>query len=299
VLLRAEGEFGAPSATATASAEVVVLGAAGGSGPDCGAAERAFGLDLVELEALADDGVIEVEVRNSPAVGSGCPTNRHLLQLSYVARVERLDFGELRVGDRRTLPLVVSNSGDAPLTLLAVSAGDPAVSVDEVATPVPPHGSVTLGVTYAPTASGALSGQLELLSDDPARPRVTLELSGTATDPLEQIELDFFGLDFSPKRPGTAGLVEAALQLPPGFASRDVVLTSVSIHGLPALPAPVVHADTNADGVDELVLYFDAERLLETLPRSSIVEIVVTGEVLDRALFRGSTVVRGVSEIGR
>jgi hypothetical protein len=117
--------------------------------------------------------------------------------------------------------------------------------------------------------------------------------------PLERIELDFFGLDFSPKRPGTGGLVEAALQLPPGLASRDVVLASVSIHGVPAMPAPVDHADTNADGVDELILYFDAELLFETLPRSSIVEIVITGEVLDRALFRGSTVVRGVSEIGR
>ena len=45
--------------------------------------------------------------------------------------------------------------------------------------PVPPHGSCIFGIEFQPTASGDFTNHVDIPSDDPDRPVVTLAVSGT------------------------------------------------------------------------------------------------------------------------
>jgi len=396
VMLEVEGNYDATHKTATASAEGFMLGLAGGASAECGTAQASFVLAPVELETLAADGVVDLQVWDSAAVEDSCATQRHALRLSYPGALALLDFGEVYAGQTRDLPLAIANHGGGELVLDSIASPSPEISVSDVVLRVAPHDTATLRVSWSPRAAGALAATLALTSNDPRKPLVDLPLVGSALQPpaearvepasveaalppqsdrvqiktvrlsnvgqaaltwsalpfelggvdpvggtvapgasvdidlrlsaagrdagdyvsalvletndpdrprieipvtlhVRQIELEFFGLNFRPKQ--AAGMAEAALQLPWGNASRDVVLSTVSIHGLTAEPEPVQRADTNGDGIDELILYFDAGQLLETLPQGNVVEVMITGEVADRAWFRGSTFVRGVAEV--
>lgn len=93
-----------------------------------------------------------------------------------------VDFGEVALGYAPAqLTFILRNVGGAPLTLQSpgldgANAAD--FSVSTPAATVPPAGETTLTVTFAPTALGARSASLSIISDDADSPFV-LALSGT------------------------------------------------------------------------------------------------------------------------
>ena len=90
-----------------------------------------------------------------------------------------LAFGIVAVGSSSTpATVVISNTGTASLNITSISSSAP----DFVPTscgPVTAGGNCSFTVTFSPTAGGAQSATLTILSDDPARPSVTVSMTGT------------------------------------------------------------------------------------------------------------------------
>ncbi|MBL7032795.1 MAG: choice-of-anchor D domain-containing protein [Candidatus Delongbacteria bacterium] len=108
-------------------------------------------------------------------------------------------FGDIYIGETETLDLVISNVGDADLTVSDITS-DEAVFTTDFGDPrevIIPGGSLSVTVTFAPLAEQSYSGTLTISSDDPDDPVVTVALDGTGIPvPLPDIELSASAYDF-------------------------------------------------------------------------------------------------------
>ena len=104
-------------------------------------------------------------------------------------------FGTVATGHQSTAGITFQNSGSSPLTIERVEqpsapfavSGAPAAGAS-----IPPGGTVTLNVTFKPTANGS---QTDLLALDSTGGRVAVYLSGTGTPP-PQFQLSTSSIDF-------------------------------------------------------------------------------------------------------
>jgi len=71
-----------------------------------------------------------------------------------------LDFGRVRVGQRRTLALTLRNRGGTPLSVTRLGVGDPAFALSRSGLLLPPGGSDTLSATFAPADGSLRNGVL-------------------------------------------------------------------------------------------------------------------------------------------
>ena len=93
-----------------------------------------------------------------------------------------VDFGSLLAGGSTSATVNISNVGDDTLTLdtLRLGATDSALTFTEIASPLLLAGErVTTVVTWTPTTAGPLSNSLDIRSDDPDEPLVTVPLTGS------------------------------------------------------------------------------------------------------------------------
>ncbi|HEY0839670.1 MAG TPA: choice-of-anchor D domain-containing protein, partial [Vulgatibacter sp.] len=78
-------------------------------------------------------------------------------------RVETsLDFGDVRIGEEQTLPLVITSETDAPLEVSLLHAGDIPVRFDREGFVLAPRGTETLQITFAPRVRSPASTSLIL-----------------------------------------------------------------------------------------------------------------------------------------
>ena len=111
--------------------------------------------------------------------GSATVPRRPTLLLRQTA----LTFEGVEIGQTRDLPLTLVNSGAGDLIVSRISSeGDP-FSVTGESFTLSPGDSATVTLTFAPTAEGAASGTLQILTNDPDRATVLIALSGTAVSP--------------------------------------------------------------------------------------------------------------------
>ena len=176
----ADGDFGDASEVARLFVDGLRIGTVGHIGSDCFPATGTIALAASDFAGLAADGVLDIEVANSPTVFAFCVLNRHTLRLSYDLPLERLDFGTVYLGYERTLPVVIKNDGRAELHVVSITVDDPAITLDTSAATVPPFGAVTVSARYVPQSERALSGSLRIESDDPDEPSISIELAGAA-----------------------------------------------------------------------------------------------------------------------
>ena len=92
-----------------------------------------------------------------------------------------LDFGGVAVCLSHTLNAVIGNSGPVDLHLTSITTTGSGFSAGAPALTVPAGGSAPVQVTFRPVTTGAATGTLTFLTDDPATPNVTIALSGTGT----------------------------------------------------------------------------------------------------------------------
>jgi Abnormal spindle-like microcephaly-assoc'd, ASPM-SPD-2-Hydin len=96
-----------------------------------------------------------------------------------------LDFGDVGVGQRKTLPLTISNPGDVNLVVTSVlRTGSPEFTANATActsAPVRARRSCVIDVTYRPTALGRDGASLAVVHDA-AGSSTTVTLSGRAVD---------------------------------------------------------------------------------------------------------------------
>jgi hypothetical protein len=80
------------------------------------------------------------------------------------------------------LRLLIANHGHGELNA-TISSDLADVTPASSAIVIPPMGSLKLDVSYAPSVAGTIAGTLEILSNDPDEPLLSIDLTGSALDP--------------------------------------------------------------------------------------------------------------------
>ncbi len=192
--LVAEGNFYGTSQTATAVAEGITLGTVGETLQQCGPASGEYPISAQTLATLVADGVVNVEVTNSPYVSGYCEENTHYVRLVYADSMDPLEFGRLFIGGRRSRTLRIGNRGTGPLEISTIGFDRSDYTSGVEALSVPPGESRELAVTFAPGSVGAVEGTLTLVSNDPDQGTVTVRLRGEGALPPD---VDVFPSSFS------------------------------------------------------------------------------------------------------
>jgi hypothetical protein len=138
-----------------------------------------------------------------------------------------LDFGGVAPGSRKTLTVTATNSGTASITISAAAISSKYFSLTEPSLPVTLAAgqSTTIGVVFAPTASGAFSGTLAISSDAP-NPLTSLALSGTcsATSSLGQLTVSPGSKSFGSVVVGNSGVASGTLSA----SGANITITGAS-----------------------------------------------------------------------
>ncbi|MFQ5719424.1 MAG: choice-of-anchor D domain-containing protein [Acidobacteriota bacterium] len=180
--ITANGDYGSSFERAFVSAEGASIGDVGGVGRDCQAARGTFALDAALMAALAADGVIDVDVHNTPDVNVFCPDNSHSLRLSYEVSATG-NFGTVFTGQSSELNLMVSNRGSETLEIASITSSAPEVTPLIASMSIAPGTTRLLGLRFAPVAAGPLAGAVTLASNDPDTPLLAIPLSGSGAGP--------------------------------------------------------------------------------------------------------------------
>jgi hypothetical protein len=116
---------------------------------------------------------------NIPLSGTGTATTSPQLTVS----ASSLAFGNVAVNSNATLPLTLTSSGTAPLTINSdvISGADFTASGVNFPITLNPSQSVTLIVKFAPQATGAVTGQITISSNSSTGGSTVVQLSGTGT----------------------------------------------------------------------------------------------------------------------
>jgi len=94
-----------------------------------------------------------------------------------------LSFGDIVTGKSATLPVTLTSTGTAALTIDSARMSGTGFSVSGAVLPVTlnPKQTVTLQVKFAPTAVGAAKGTLTILSNASTKPAIYLNMIGTGS----------------------------------------------------------------------------------------------------------------------
>ncbi|HKQ98562.1 MAG TPA: choice-of-anchor D domain-containing protein [Candidatus Polarisedimenticolia bacterium] len=172
----ANGDFGAGNEYADVTVEGIHLGQVGGDGVECGPTFRGFFLTPAQMTAIAQDGLLRAQVVNSPAVETFCGTNRHTVTLTYRASAAVVDLGDIQQGQPATGRVIVANTGTDLLTV-ELATGEGAFSVTPASATIAAGGRFEAEVHITSVTIGQNSGSLTILSNDPIRPGLQVELS--------------------------------------------------------------------------------------------------------------------------
>ena len=145
-----------------------------------------------------------------------------------------LAFGPIAVGASGNISLTLTNTGTAAVTgigtaLAGVNAGDFAVTTPCSATTLAPNQGCTVTVTFTPTAQGARSATLRVISSDAASPATVL-LTGSGASPGSfTLTADGGATASRTVRPGTRALYSLVVTPVNGFTGT-VALTCAPVN---------------------------------------------------------------------
>ena len=94
---------------------------------------------------------------------------------------ESVSLGETEVGNRITKTFTIDNSGTGPLTVTDIRSDIAGITFSETQFTVPAGQSRVITVTFNPQSEGAITGTIDILSDDPQNATISLTLTGSVT----------------------------------------------------------------------------------------------------------------------
>jgi hypothetical protein len=129
-------------------------------------------------------------VAGSISLSSDAPNSPYVIGLSGTGvagtqlltfNVSSLSFGSVNVGSTSNLPATLTNTGNANVTITSSSISGAGFTVSGISSgeSLSPNQSLPITVQFAPTVAGAVSGNLNLVSNATNSP--TVSLSGTGT----------------------------------------------------------------------------------------------------------------------
>jgi hypothetical protein len=121
--------------------------------------------------------------------GTGTTTTTAQLQVGATS----LAFGNVPVNSTATLPLTLTSSGTAPVTVSSAALQGTGFSDSGVTFPVTlnPGQSLTLNVQFDPATAGAVTGQLSISSNSSSGATTQVQLSGTGTATQHEVDLNW------------------------------------------------------------------------------------------------------------
>ncbi len=156
---------------------------------------------------------------------------------SVTATPASVAFGNVAVGSKSTLPVVLKNTGSSKVTLTSEQTTGSAFSVSGVKFPVTLSGgqSVSLNATFAPQVTGLASGNT-LVSG----PSLNIPLSGTGTG-AGKLELTITPspLNFGNVAVGTTATLTAGLDASGGSVTVSSVSSSNAQFAVPGVTFPL------------------------------------------------------------
>src|SRR5579863_4412615 len=102
------------------------------------------------------------------------------------------DFGDVAVGNSRSLEVTFSNAGENPLTLQQISVSGTSFTANGIGAGVtlPPGQYATLSMSFEPSATGKASGMVSLASSSSSSP-INFPLSGNGVVATHAAELSW------------------------------------------------------------------------------------------------------------
>jgi len=167
------------------------------------------------------------------------------------------------------------------------------VTLDPGAGAVSPRGSVNIqaGIVTTGVGTGRYGTTLLLHSNDPVRPVVEVPIELRV---LAAVTATAMKISPSTLQTRTGGKqVQAFVELPAALDPTRVVLSSVRFQG--TVPSTQMRiGDFDGNGIPDLSFLFDRASVVAALPPGDPVDVTVTGEVQDVALFTGHATVHVV-----
>jgi hypothetical protein len=144
--------------------------------------------------------------------------------------VTSINFGSSVVGSTVSQPVIVSNTGNAALTISAVSATGSGFSVNGFTLPITVNAGkqTTITAAFDPTAAGAATGSISITSNAPTSP-TAIALSGTGTASTLTLGISPTSLSFGNVLDTTTSTAQTVTITNTGNAS--VTISSVTATG--------------------------------------------------------------------
>jgi hypothetical protein len=131
---------------------------------------------------------------SGPTLAAGPGKARSKQQLTLSASVSSLSFGNVNLGTSSTLPVTLTNLGNSNIDVSNVSVSGPGFTVSGLSTGqiLSSGQTATLNVTFAPAASGSVTGSATVTSNAGNSPTV-IALSGSGTSSSHSASLSWTG----------------------------------------------------------------------------------------------------------
>jgi hypothetical protein len=142
-----------------------------------------------------------------------------------------VNFGTVSTGLKMNSNVLITNSGAADLTISVLALSGPDFSLSGMNTPktIPAGQSAQVVLTFSPATSGSAAGSLNITSNDPTNPAVTVPLNGTgSTAPTGQLSATPADLSFGMVSTGRSATKQIVLT---NTGNAAVKIASLSAHG--------------------------------------------------------------------
>ena len=176
------------------------------------------------MTVQGNDGSSPVTVNLSATAAAAGPQ----ISLSSTA----VTFGTVTVGSTGNQSVTIANNGSADLTISVISVAGADFGVTGIATPktISAGQSSAMGLTFHPTASGAVTGSVTLTSNDPANPTTTISLNGTGTTSATgQLQANATSLSFGNVSTGSSSTQHVTLT---NTGTAAVQISSITATGV-------------------------------------------------------------------
>lgn len=128
-------------------------------------------------------GTLTVQADGTPAAVISLSATALSSQAQMSVSPGNINFGTVSTGSKGISNLLITNSGASDLTvsMLAITGADFTLSGMTTPKTIAPGQSVPMALTFSPTAAGGVTGSLNITSNDPTNPTITIPMSGTGT----------------------------------------------------------------------------------------------------------------------
>lgn len=191
-----------------------------------------FGVVFTPSAAGASNGILSITESTSSAVLSVALSGTGTAEATpatLTATPPSVTFTGGQVGSTQTQTVTLQNTGGESATISQDSVAGTGFSISGLSTPLTlvPGGTASVTVTFAPQASGTVTGSVAI-SSNASNANLTISLNGSATGvPQGQLSVSPGTINFGSVTVGTSGTASGTLSA----TGASVVVSSVDVGG--------------------------------------------------------------------